>query len=130
KGAQPEEPARANGRPETAGRGTAVVRRGAAVAAGLCAAAAGFWVAGIVGVALCAAMAAAFAWAAPGRTRAAQILASPWTAAALMVVGAASWALGDWLRTTGNPAAPTDPLGDAVPQLLGLIIVTRLVVGL
>jgi len=130
KGAQPEEPARANGRPETAGRGTAVVRRGAAVAAGLCAAAAGFWVAGIVGVALCAAMAAAFAWAAPGRTRAAQILASPWTAAALMVAGAASWALGDWLRTTGNPAAPTDPLGDAVPQLLGLIIVTRLVVGL
>ncbi|SEF94410.1 arabinofuranan 3-O-arabinosyltransferase [Thermomonospora echinospora] len=96
----------------------------------LCAAGLGFWAAGFVGTAVCAAMAVAFAWAQGRRARAARILSSPWLVAGLMVAGALSWALGDRLRTTGNPAAPTDLLGDAIPQVLGLVIVARLVIGL
>ncbi|HEX2313090.1 MAG TPA: alpha-(1-_3)-arabinofuranosyltransferase family protein [Thermomonospora sp.] len=100
--------------------------RAATVAGTALAAAVGFWVAGFPGLLVAGAAAWTFAWA---RTRR-HVLASPWPAAGLMVAGAASWALGARLRTSGNPAAPTDLLGDVLPQLLGLVVVARLVIAL
>ncbi|REE98513.1 arabinofuranan 3-O-arabinosyltransferase [Thermomonospora umbrina] len=122
-------------RRETAAVAPAASRRGpseqaATIVATSLAAAFGFWVAGVPGLAVAAGAAWAFARARDGRTEAARVLSSPWLVAGLMVAGAASWALGGRLRDGGNPAVPTDVLGDALPQLLGLIIVARLLVAL
>jgi arabinofuranan 3-O-arabinosyltransferase len=95
----------------------------------------GFWAAGGLGVAVALGASILFASAVPasrhGRRPAfARALASPWPVAALMFAGTVSWAVSTATRTTGNPAAPTDPLGDHVPQLLGLVIVARLAIAL
>jgi arabinofuranan 3-O-arabinosyltransferase len=95
----------------------------------------GFWAAGGLGLAVALGASVLFATAvrasAQGRGPAlARALASPWPVAALMFAGTAAWAVSAATRSTGNPAAPTDPLGDLVPQLLGLVIVGRLVIAL
>ncbi|GAA2084301.1 alpha-(1-_3)-arabinofuranosyltransferase domain-containing protein [Actinomadura alba] len=99
----------------------------------------GFWVAGGLGVAVALGSSAVFAAAPllaapPGSARRrrtlARALASPWSVAVLMFAGTVSWAASASTRSTGNPAALTDPLGDLVPQLLGLVIVGRLVIAL
>jgi arabinofuranan 3-O-arabinosyltransferase len=104
----------------------------------LSAAGLGFWLAGPAGLVVICGAALIFAWSVARRqagpvtrrSRLAGALASSWVIGGLMVAGTVSWALGAWLRAAGNPAAPTDLPGDVIPQLLGLVILGRLVTGL
>nr|BFE33591.1 alpha-(1->3)-arabinofuranosyltransferase [Actinomadura rugatobispora] len=86
------------------------------------AAALGFWVAGVPGLAVTGATAAVCGWSRGRRSRLLRAPASPWTVALLMVAGTGCMAVGYWTGAVNNPAAPSGYLGDVVPQLLGLVI--------
>ncbi|MCR3741712.1 arabinofuranan 3-O-arabinosyltransferase [Actinomadura glauciflava] len=94
------------------------------------AAALGGWIAGPPGLAVTVAVAAACGWARTRRSAVPRALASPWPVALAMLAGAGCLAAGVRLDLLDNPAAPSGPLGDIAPQLLGLVIVGRLAVEL
>jgi arabinofuranan 3-O-arabinosyltransferase len=83
----------------------------------------GFWLAGPPGVLVTGGAAAVFGLR--GRTS----IASYWLVAVLMILGASWWAVALRYGWTRNPLAPSGLLGDLLPQLLGLLIVARLVVA-
>jgi arabinofuranan 3-O-arabinosyltransferase len=94
------------------------------------AAAMGFWVAGVPGVAVTGATAVVCGWSRTRRRPLLRAPASPWTVALLMVAGTGCLAAGYWTGTLDNPAAPSGYLGDVVPQLLGLVILGRVALQL
>lgn len=94
------------------------------------AAALGGWIAGIPGLAVTAAVAAVCGWARTGRAWPLRALASSWTVVLAMVAGAGCLAAGNRFGLLDNPSKPDGPLGDVVPQLLGLAIVGRVAVEL
>lgn len=94
------------------------------------AAALGGWIAGLPGLAVTVAVAAGCGWARTRRSAVPRALASPWPVALAMLAGAGCLAAGVRLGLLDNPAAPSGPLGDLAPQLLGLVIVGRLAVEL
>ncbi|TDD72544.1 DUF3367 domain-containing protein [Actinomadura darangshiensis] len=94
------------------------------------AAALGGWIAGIPGAAAAAAVAALCGWARTRRSAVPRALASPWPVALAMLAGTGCLAAGIRLDLLDNPAAPSGPLGDIAPQLLGLLIVGRVAVEL
>lgn len=94
------------------------------------AAALGGWIAGVPGLAVTVAVAAVCGWARTRRSAVPRALASPWPVALAMLAGAGCLAAGVRLDLLDNPAAPSGPLGDLAPQLLGLVIVGRLAVEL
>lgn len=95
------------------------------VAAGL-----GWWIAGVTGLAVTLGTAVVCGLA---RTRGwwlARVTASAWPAVLAMLGATVAWVVGGLVRTSGNPAAPTDLAGDVVPQLLCLVVVGRLAIAL
>jgi arabinofuranan 3-O-arabinosyltransferase len=86
------------------------------------AAALGFWIAGMPGVAATVAAALVAGWA-PLRLR-----PLPWLVAVAMLAGTVSYIAGMWLTLRGFGAANT--FEDVVPQLLGLVVVGCLVMAL
>ncbi|WP_157995916.1 alpha-(1-_3)-arabinofuranosyltransferase domain-containing protein [Thermomonospora amylolytica] len=104
-------------------------RRGAVPVALVGSLALGVWVAGVPGAVTSAVGALLFTWACR-RTGVARLPASPWAVTVLMLAGTTSWLVSRALYPAANPAAPTDLLGDVVPQLAGLLIATRVIVAL
>ncbi|GAA2622862.1 alpha-(1-_3)-arabinofuranosyltransferase [Actinomadura fulvescens] len=87
----------------------------------------GFWLAGFAGLALTVVVAVVAQWAQGRSSAPARRLRSSWLVAAPMVAGGGSVALGTWLTRRGAEGAVPDVLRDAVPQLLGLLVVGYLV---
>ncbi|TDB91545.1 DUF3367 domain-containing protein [Actinomadura sp. 7K534] len=90
------------------------------------AAAIGGWVAGLPGLAVAVGVAAVCGWARTRRSAVVRAVASPWTIAIAMLAGTGCLAAGAWFDLIENPAAPSGPLGDVAPQLLGLVIAGRI----
>ncbi|GAA3946576.1 DUF3367 domain-containing protein [Actinomadura viridis] len=83
----------------------------------------GGWIAGVPGLAVTAATAALCGWT---RTRGSPLWrasTAPWTAAVLMAAGTGCLAAGLWTGVLDDAASPSGAVGDAVPQLLGLVII-------
>lgn len=89
------------------------------------AAALGGWIAGAPGLAVAAAVAAGCGFARGRGSAVARAAASPWTVAIAMLAGTGCLAAGAWLDAIDSPASPSGPLGDVLPQLLGLAVVGR-----
>ncbi|NKZ06234.1 DUF3367 domain-containing protein [Actinomadura latina] len=94
------------------------------------AAALGGWIAGPPGVAVTLGVAVLCGWARTRRSAVLRALASPWPIAIAMLAGTGCLAAGMWLDLLENPAAPSGPVGDIAPQLLGLAVVGRVAVEL
>ncbi|MFA1555845.1 alpha-(1-_3)-arabinofuranosyltransferase domain-containing protein [Actinomadura chokoriensis] len=90
------------------------------------AAALGGWIAGAPGVAVTLGVAALCGWARTRRSAVLRAIASPWTIAIAMLAGTGCLAAAMWLDLLGNPSAPSGPVGDIAPQLLGLVVVGRI----
>lgn len=94
------------------------------------AAALGGWIAGPPGLAAALGTAALCGWARTRRSAVPRALASPWPIALAMLAGTGCLAAAIWLDLLDNPAAPSGPVGDIAPQLLGLAVVGRIAVEL
>ncbi len=90
----------------------------------------GGWIAGVPGAAVALGVAVLCGWARTRDSAVLRALASPWPIGLAMLAGAGCIAAGMRLHLLDNPAAPSGPLGDIAPQLLGLAVVGRVAVEL